>query len=44
MTDAQGKEQGICAGLGPSHEQPWDGGSTQTHTHTDVNTQDGQNY
>lgn len=29
MTDAQGKEAGICAGPGLSHELLWDGGSTE---------------
>lgn len=37
MTDAQGKEVGICAGSGLSHELLWDGGST--HTDTDVHTE-----
>lgn len=27
MTDARGKEEGICAGPGLSHEPLWDGGS-----------------
>lgn len=30
MTDAQGKEEGICAGLELGHGLPWDGGSTHT--------------
>lgn len=34
VTDARGKEEGICAGLGLVHELPWGGGSTDTHTHT----------
>lgn len=38
MTDARGKEEGICAGLGLSHEPLWDGGSTHTHTNKDVQT------
>lgn len=32
MTDAQGKEKGICAGLGLSHGPRWDGGSRHVHT------------
>ena len=43
MTDAQGKEEGICAGPGLSHEPPWDGVSTHTHKDTDTRTQDGVN-
>lgn len=40
MTDAQGKEEGICAGLGLEHGLPWDGGSTRAHTHKDKDTED----
>lgn len=43
MTDARGKEEGICAGLGLSREPPWDGGSTHTHTEDGVN-RDKANY
>lgn len=39
VTDARGKEEGICAGLGLVHELPWGGGSTHTHTgHTHMDT------
>lgn len=40
MTDAQGKKEGICAGLALVHEPPWDGGSTDTqgYRHTDTRT------
>lgn len=34
MTDAQGREEGICAGPGLSHEPPWRGGSTHAVTNT----------
>lgn len=44
MTDAQGKKEGICAGLGLVHEPPWDGGSTDTqgyrHAQTQTHTKD----
>ena len=48
MTAAQGKEEGICAGLGLSHAPPWDGGSVRTHTRTEseysTKRQDQVNY
>lgn len=42
VTDAQGKKEGICAGLGLVHEPPWDGGSTDTqgYRHTQTHTKD----
>lgn len=37
MIDAQGKEEGICAGLGLLREPPMDGGSKRTYKRKNKN-------